>query len=140
MDVMKVTNQSQLDDAYSVRMNVFVDEQNVPKEEELDQYDETATHFVVYNGNEVVGAARLRQVETYAKMERVCIAKEVRGTGVGKILMKQMEAEAKDQKLSTSKLNAQTQAVPFYEKLGYTVISEEFLDAGIPHVTMTKAL
>jgi predicted GNAT family N-acyltransferase len=138
MNVVLVTNEKQKKDAYSVRLKVFVDEQQVPPEEEIDQYEELATHFVVYDGTTPVGAGRLRQLEDFGKVERICIDKEYRSKGIGKLLMNAVENEAKKRGMYSFKLNAQLQAVQFYSKLGYEVCSEEFLDAGIPHVTMKK--
>ncbi|MDV2683203.1 GNAT family N-acetyltransferase [Alkalihalophilus lindianensis] len=140
MNVLKVTNDAQLKDAYAIRMKVFVDEQHVPEEEELDDLEKVATHFVMYQEDQVVGAGRLRVVDQVAKVERICIAKEIRGTGAGRLLMSKIENEARSLGLSKARLNAQTHAAPFYSKLGYETISGEFLDAGIPHVTMTKTL
>ncbi|MFN7253111.1 MAG: GNAT family N-acetyltransferase [Anaerobacillus sp.] len=138
MNVVLVTNEKQKKDAYSVRLKVFVDEQQVPPEEEIDQYEELATHFVVYDGTTPIGAGRLRQLEDFGKVERICIDKGYRSKGIGKLLMNAVENEAKKRGMYSFKLNAQLQAVQFYSKLGYEVCSEEFLDAGIPHVTMKK--
>jgi predicted GNAT family N-acyltransferase len=138
MNVVLATNEQQLKDAYSVRLKVFVEEQQVPPEEEIDQYEKIATHFVVYDGTTPIGAGRLRQLDDFGKVERICIDKEYRAKGIGKLLMDAVEKEARQQGMHSYKLNAQLQAVPFYQKLGYKVCSEEFLDAGIPHVTMKK--
>ncbi|MCM3712922.1 GNAT family N-acetyltransferase [Alkalihalobacillus oceani] len=138
MQVMKVETKQQLDDAFHIRTEVFVKEQKVPMEEEIDQYEEEATHFVVYDDEQPVGAGRLRFVDGYGKVERICIAESVRGKGVGRLLMEKIEATARGEGAKKMKLNAQRQAERFYEKLGYETVSGEFLDAGIPHVTMVK--
>ncbi len=138
MNVVKVTNEKQLKDAYSVRVRVFVDEQQVPPEEEIDQYEETATHFVIYDNEKPIGAGRLRELDGVGKVERICIEKEYRSKGIGKVLMEAIETEGKLEGFTSFKLNAQVQAIDFYRKLGYEVYSDEFLDAGIPHVTMIK--
>ncbi|QOY34222.1 GNAT family N-acetyltransferase [Anaerobacillus isosaccharinicus] len=138
MNVILVTNETQLKDAYSVRMRVFVEEQQVPPEEEIDQYENDATHFVVYDGSKPIGAGRLRELDNFGKVERICIDKDYRTKGIGKLLMDAIEKEAKERGLTAFKLNAQIQATEFYSKLGYEVCSDVFLDAGIPHVTMKK--
>ncbi|MFZ7944622.1 MULTISPECIES: GNAT family N-acetyltransferase [Bacillaceae] len=138
MTVKVVENQKELDDAFSVRKIVFVEEQNVPLEEEIDQYEDDATHFVMYHQGLPVGAGRFRVIDGYGKVERICVMKEARKTGAGKAIMKAIESHAQEQGLHKLKLNAQTQAIPFYAGLGYEVVSEEFLDAGIPHKTMMK--
>jgi len=133
-----VSNEQELQDAYYVRKTVFVEEQNVPVEEELDEHEGSATHFVLYEGANPIGAGRFRVLDGIGKVERICVLMDYRGTGAGNVVMNAIEQHAKGLGLSSLKLNAQTQAIPFYSKLGYEVVSEEFLDAGIPHKTMKK--
>ena len=126
-------------DAFAVRKKVFVEEQGVPLHLECDAYDATATHFIMYEDNEPAGAARLRSIEDHtAKIERVCILQSQRGKKLGALIMKEMENYAMSIGLQKLKLHAQSYAVPFYEKLGFTVTSPEFMDAGIPHRAMEK--
>ncbi|WP_281975407.1 GNAT family N-acetyltransferase [Halobacillus litoralis] len=140
MDILKVSNSVQKDDAYHVRRVVFVDEQKVPEELEIDEFDDTAIHLVGYEGEQPVAASRLRFVEGYGKLERICVTKEQRGRSYGKQIIKAMEEVIREHGYSKAKLNAQTHAEEFYESIGYLTVSGEFLDAGIPHVTMTKSL
>ncbi|MBM7586561.1 putative GNAT family N-acyltransferase [Bacillus pakistanensis] len=140
MNVYVVESKSQLDDAFSVRKTVFVDEQMVPMEIEIDDLEDESTHFVLYLESEPIGAGRFRLVDGIGKVERICVVKHQRGTGAGKRIMDAIEEYAKQQAIPSLKLNAQTQAIPFYEGLGYHVVSDEFMDAGIPHKTMTKTL
>lgn len=140
MTVTIVSDKNQLEDAFSVRKKVFVEEQMVPLEEEIDQFEDTATHFVLYKEGKPAGAGRFRVVDGYGKVERICVLKEARKSGAGKEIMKQIEKFATDKGLEKLKLNAQTHAIPFYEGLGYEVVSDEFLDAGIPHKTMIKKI
>ncbi|MED1202547.1 GNAT family N-acetyltransferase [Heyndrickxia acidicola] len=140
MNVIKVTNENELMDAYSVRKEVFVVEQKVPLEEEIDQHEEEAAHFVLYDGNIPVGAGRFRIVEGKGKVERICVLSSSRKKGAGQLIMQAIEDYAHSQDIHTLKLNAQTHAIPFYEILGYSVVSDEFLDAGIPHKTMEKSI
>lgn len=138
MNVKIVENVKELEDAFSVRRTVFIDEQNVPAEEEIDQYEDEAVHFVTYLEGSPIAAGRFRVVDGYGKVERICVLKEARKTGSGKAIMNEIEAYAHNQGLHKLKLNAQTHAIPFYVGLGYEAVSEEFLDAGIPHKTMIK--
>ena len=140
MTVKIVENQKELEDAYSVRKTVFIHEQNVPAEEEIDQYENESTHFVMYKDGSPVGAGRFRALDGYGKVERICVLKESRKSGTGKAIMDKIEEFASTNRILKLKLNAQTHAIPFYSGLGYEVISEEFLDAGIPHKTMVKKL
>lgn len=140
MHVKIVENEQELQDAYSVRKTVFVEEQNVSVEEEIDEHEESATHFVLYDSATPIGAGRFRVLDGIGKVERICVLKDYRGTGAGKVVMNGIEQFADGQGIGSLKLNAQTHAIPFYSKLGYEVVSEEFLDAGIPHKTMKKTL
>lgn len=134
-------SREELEQAYHIRMIVFVEEQEVPAEEELDEHDATATHFLAYEHGSAIAASRLRYTdEGYGKLERICVLKAHRGKSVGQQLIAAMEEEIKHQNYHKAKLNAQTHALNFYKKLGYHVISDEFMDAGIPHVTMVKDL
>jgi predicted GNAT family N-acyltransferase len=135
-----VETKKEQEDAFSVRRIVFIDEQNVPEEEEIDQYEEEAAHFVFYHDDHPVGAGRFRMVDGYGKVERICVLKEARSTGTGTKIMQGIENYAQNQGVKKLKLNAQTHAIPFYDRLGYEIVSEEFLDAGIPHKTMIKKI
>jgi predicted GNAT family N-acyltransferase len=138
VNVEIVTTKEQLQDAFSVRRLVFVEEQQVPEEEEIDQYDDECIHFVLYDQEMPIGAGRFRNLDGIGKVERICVLSNSRGTGAGKLMMDKIEQYAKQNNYSALKLNAQTQAIPFYSKLGYEIISDEFMDAGIPHRTMKK--
>ncbi|WP_284139391.1 MULTISPECIES: GNAT family N-acetyltransferase [unclassified Virgibacillus] len=140
MNIQIATSQAEIDDAFYVRMVVFVEEQHVPPEEELDDFDQESIHFIGYENKMPIVASRLRFVDNYGKLERICVLKEARGKSYGKQMIKEMEAVIEKHGYTRAKLNAQTHAIAFYERLGYTVISEEFIDAGIPHVTMLKEL
>lgn len=140
MKVIKVATDEELNAAYHVRKSVFVDEQHVPIEEEIDHFEKKSIHFIGRNGNQVVGASRLRFEEDYGKLERICVLKPYRGKSYGKLLIQHMEDEIKNHGYSKAKLHAQTNAKQFYERFGYQIISDEFMDAGIPHVAMTKEL
>lgn len=140
MEVKLVTNKKELEDAYNVRKIVFVEEQKVPMELEIDEFESEAAHFVLYDNDEPIGAGRFRIIDNIGKVERVCVKKEKRKSGAGQIIMEKIEQYAQEKGLPKLKLNAQIQAIPFYSRLGFTVSSDEFLDAGIPHKTMFKEL
>ena len=136
-----VETEKEYDDAIYIRRKVFVEEQDVPLHLELDEYDMKATHFVAYDGDIPFGAGRIRIAEpTIGKVERVCILPEYRGKKLGNLMMECMEDYAKDHQFTRLKLNAQSHAIPFYEKRDYVITSPEFLEAGIPHRAMEKEL
>ncbi len=140
MTIKVVTTDQEQNEAYRIRKVVFVDEQNVPMDLEIDEHEEASIHFIAYDGKDVVGASRLRFVGEYGKLERICVLKSYRGKSYGKKLIAKMEEEIINKGYKKAKLHAQTHAKEFYERLGYVVISDEFIDAGIPHVAMTKEL
>ncbi|MFD1929126.1 GNAT family N-acetyltransferase [Sporosarcina siberiensis] len=127
--------------AFSIRKKVFVEEQGVPLNLELDEHDETATHFVIYTTDTPIGAGRLRETDAgTGKVERVCVLPEFRGRYLGNLIMNSLEEFAKSNELKKIILNSQSYAVPFYEKLGFVITSPEFMDADIPHRAMEKIL
>ncbi|CAN7459437.1 GNAT family N-acetyltransferase [Rossellomorea sp. LjRoot5] len=140
MNVEVAKSEQQIQEVFYIRKTVFVEEQQVPLEEEIDEYENDSTHFVLYDEDKAVGAGRFRILDGVGKVERICVLKSIRGKGAGRELMLAIEEYAKRQPLSQLKLNAQTYAIPFYEGLGYQVTSDEFLDAGIPHKTMKKTI
>lgn len=129
----------ELEECLALRRVVFVEEQDVPADLEVDGLDPACTHFVVRDaGGAVVGTARMREYHGAAKAERVAVHAAARGTGVGRLLMDALEAEARLLALPEVRLNAQTSAIPFYDRLGYVAEGPEFDDAGIPHRHMRK--
>lgn len=140
MEVVIAKTDKQKEDAFYIRRKVFIEEQNVPPDEEIDEYENESTHFVLYDGTSPVGAGRFRDLNGYGKIERICVLPEYRGKGAGKQIMEFIHEYAQSQHYKKLKLNAQEHAIPFYENIGYSVVSETFLDAGIPHKTMEKSL
>ncbi|PAV29168.1 GNAT family N-acetyltransferase [Virgibacillus profundi] len=140
MNIKLVDSLDEFEAAKHVRMVVFVEEQKVSPEEELDEHDETAIHFVGYEEGEPIAASRLRFVDSYGKLERICVIKEHRGKSHGTQIITAMEEIISEKGFTKAKLNAQTHAIEFYQQLGYETVSGEFMDAGIPHVTMVKEL
>ncbi|MFJ5963745.1 GNAT family N-acetyltransferase [Bacillus sp. NPDC093026] len=142
MKTVVVQTQTQREDAYFVRKEVFVKEQGVPLDIEIDELEEEAIHFVIYHDdNKPQAAARLRIIEgSKAKLERICVLKEARSLGLGRKLLEALEEEATARGAQEAVMHAQVQAQPFYEKKGYQAVSEPFEEAGIIHVKMTKTL
>ncbi|MFC4356569.1 GNAT family N-acetyltransferase [Halobium salinum] len=127
--------------AVSVRYAVFVEEQGVPEDLELDEHEADAVHFVAYDEGEPVGAARLRDYgDGDAKVERVAVLVDRRGEGWGGRLMDAVEAAAAERGFDRLVLNSQTHAAGFYRRRGYEQVGGEFEEAGIPHVTMVKSV
>lgn len=133
--------EADLEPAFEVRRDVFVDEQGVDEAIEIDGRDPDATHVLAEVDGEPIGTARLREVEPgTGKVERVAVRASHRGTGVGRRLMERIERVAADRGLDRLELHSQTRVEGFYERLGYVTVSEQFEEAGIPHVEMEKGL
>jgi predicted GNAT family N-acyltransferase len=124
------------DACMALRIEVFVHEQNVPEEEERDELDPVARHFLAQQDGVPVGTLRLvGKSPDVTKITRVAVRRAARGQGIGVALMQAAEAAAATGILA---LDAQTHALRFYERLGYAPEGAEFMEAGIPHLHMTK--
>lgn len=123
-------------DLRRIREAVFVAEQAVPPELEWDAEDADAVHFLALEGDYPVGTARLLPD---GHIGRVSVLKDWRGLNVGVALIKAVIDEAEKRGLTQQMLSAQVHATAFYEKLGFAIVSGEYLDAGIPHVDMVRS-
>lgn len=127
--------------AFALRERVFVHEQGVPAELERDEHDAEAQHVVLLDGDEAVATGRVRLVAPgLAKVERVAVDGGWRGGGLGRRVMAALEARARTLGAEVVRLAAQEEAIPFYERLGYAADGERFMDAGLPHRWMARAL
>ena len=125
-------------DLRAVREPVFVVEQQVPIEEEWDELDPQCRHVIARDAaNRPIGTGRLTPER---KIGRMAVLPEWRGKGVGDALMEALMDEARALGWPEVSLNAQTHAIPFYARHGFEVFGEEFMEAGIPHRKMRKAL
>lgn len=140
IEVKVAKTAQELKDVYYVRKTVFVKEQGVSPEIEIDEKEQESIHLIAYDGDKAVGAGRLRLEEKDGKAERVCVLPDKRGSGLGAQLMKEMEQVARDYGMNRLKLNAQVHAESFYQGIGYNTVSDTFYDAGILHVSMEKKL
>ncbi|OTG63176.1 GNAT family N-acetyltransferase [Acinetobacter silvestris] len=116
-----------------IREQVFIQEQQIAAQDEWDEQDAVALHFMVYAENQPIATARLLQNNSIG---RVAVLKSYRGKGIGKLLMEEIIQYAQKEKREFLKLSAQVYAIPFYVGLGFAVQGDEYLDCGIPHVDM----
>jgi predicted GNAT family N-acyltransferase len=137
--------------ALAIRFDVFVNEQQVPADLELDALDETADHFVAYDDDVAVGAGRLvvepagfegtdPALGQVGHLGRLAVRPQARGTALGVALVQAIEARAAERGLRVVALSSQTHALGFYERLGYTAYGDVFDDAGLPHRWMRREL
>jgi predicted GNAT family N-acyltransferase len=127
-------------DAFELRYEVFVDEQGVARELEVDELDAVATHLVAVCDDRVVGTLRMLDHGEAAQIGRVAVRAAVRGTGVGARLMQRAAAIALDQGFAEIIVHAQVAVAGFYRRLGYVAEGDVFEEAGIPHVAMRKRM
>lgn len=128
---------------FDLRKAVFVEEQGVPLEEELDAYDDSAIHLgVLFDEHTVVATARVLFPESssrrIAKIGRVAVRRDQRGSGLGKVVMELAHQLIEQLQINESVLDAQVSVVEFYQKLGYLAEGDIFLDAGIEHLKMRR--
>lgn len=140
IDIIEAKTPADFAICMAIRMEVFVFEQNVPAEEEWDSYDKTATHFFARVDGRPVATARLRDMQGVAKIERMAVRAEFRGKHVGDQLLQHVMEQAKARGFKQARVSAQTHATAFYEKLGFKVTSDEYMEANIPHRTMERDL
>ena len=123
-----------------LRLRVYVDEQGVPLDEELDALDSTAIHWAALEGETLVGTARLVLGPDRAKFGRLAVERTWRRRGLGSRLLRAAVARARTEHLPQVILDAQTRVTALYEGLGFTAVGEVFLDAGIEHIRMIRDL
>lgn len=123
-----------------LRLEVYVDEQKVPIEEELDAHDETAVHFAVLTGDAVVGTIRVVMAAGEAKIGRLAIAAGHRRRGLARRLMRAGIDESTESGAPHIILDAQTWVTSLYAGFGFEEEGEVFMDCGIPHIRMVLEL
>ncbi|SNR45679.1 GNAT family N-acetyltransferase [Flavobacterium sp. ov086] len=131
--IEKVEDQSLIETAFSIRRQVFVEEQNVSQERES-MDDEEAIHYLATVNGLPAGAARYRKMEKGAKIERIAVLNNFRGQRIGEAILQKILEDLKDEKKIY--LYAQVIATQFYIKNGFRQTDNYFLDAGIEHVEM----
>ena len=147
IDTRVITTKGDLEDALKLREQVFVEEYKVEIEEEIDEYDvlgEKALHVLSRLGDVPLGTGRLIYPADRwgsASISRVAVEINARGLGVGRSVMHKLHDEARARKIKSITIGAKLDAIPFYEKLGYTTYTDKFygntfLDANMKHKMM----
>jgi len=120
--------------AAPIRFKVFVEEQKVPEESEIDERDPHCVHALARGDDgRAVGTGRLLPD---GHIGRMAVLREARQLGVGSALLTALMDEAWRRGHAQAVLSAQTHAIPFYRRHGYVVVGGEYMDCGIPHVDM----
>jgi predicted GNAT family N-acyltransferase len=122
-----------------LRARVFVDEQGVPPEIEVDEFDDIAVHAVASQFGVIVGTGRLILDTPYhARIGRMAVEASQRRSGVGSAILAFLENEARSRGIKQVSLHAQNYVQNFYARYGYLTHGEIFLEAGILHIEMRK--
>jgi predicted GNAT family N-acyltransferase len=136
-----VTSDEGLKGALEVRRQVFVDEQGVSEDIEIDGRDGEALHMVVTDEKGVIGTARvLFFAGSQAKIERMAILKSFRGRGIGRKIISFLDEELRNRQIKHVFLHAQCSVTAFYKSCGFEEIGSPFWEAGIEHIKMQRQL
>lgn len=142
IEVRKVVNKNELQQAFKIREEVFIKEQRVGSDEEYDEYENTSTHFLALSDEGVpCGTARWRATDGGIKLERFAVLKDCRNAGVGQSIMRAILNDIEeDPNVSQQKiyLHAQVTAIDFYKRFGFEVVGDEFMECEIRHFTMER--
>jgi predicted GNAT family N-acyltransferase len=139
-EIAIVTTPQQRADALNVRIAVFVDEQGIAREDEIDEYDDVAVHCVGYEGGVPVAAGRVVMMDGYGKIGRMAVLKSHRCSGLGAQVLAALERAATSRGVRLFKLSAQVSARGFYDRTGYIAVGDAYDEVGIPHIAMEKRI
>jgi predicted GNAT family N-acyltransferase len=138
VEICDWANETDREALIGVRENVFVLEQHVPRDMEIDDDDPRSVHALARaQDGAPIGSGRLTPE---GSIGRVAVLRAWRGCGVGTMLLQSLLDQARTRRLTTVYIHAQRDAVPFWLQHGFASVGEEFEEAGIPHITMQRAL
>ena len=124
--------------AAPIRMRVFVEEQQVPAEIELDDMDALSDHAISFDSaGQGIGTGRLLP---NGQIGRMAVLGEWRGLGAGRLILETLMARARGRGMQSVTLHAQLQAAPFYAKSGFIASGTTFMEAAIEHVEMHRTV
>jgi predicted GNAT family N-acyltransferase len=138
--VVEITGRPQMEQAWTIRRKVFIEEQHVPEEIEMDADDAHAFHALALDADLPVGCGRMVAHDGYVKIGRMAVLRERRGEGIGRNILVFLMEHAKEQGFGRAVLHAQLTAEGFYLKNGYIPEGEVFEEAGIAHRRMFRQL
>lgn len=133
-------NNSVFQDAYQIRLKVFVEEQGIPQDNELDDFDNSAYHCVIYNNEIPIACGRMNIINDGAKICRIAVMKDSRRRGHATDLCRHFLLLAQELGANYVYLHAQKYIANLYRKMGFVSEGDNFMEEGIPHVRMKKKL
>ncbi len=134
--IIEVTDAAEMEQAWKLRRLVFIEEQGVPEEIEMDADDALAFHVLALDGETPVGCGRMVPYGDAVKIGRMAVLREHRDEGIGREILAFLMDAARDQGFRKAILHAQLHAEGFYLKCGYLPVGQVFEEAGIPHRLM----
>ena len=141
VNVTQAITKKDQSDCFAIRTEVFVEEQGVPKEEELDGWDRTSMHALARVNGIPVATGRLITIDNKdAKIGRMAVKLEYRRIGIASLILDFLEEKARKKGIQNITLEAQEYVKQFYSDRGYSEWGQVFLDVGIPHIKMGKEL
>jgi len=138
--VVEITERPQMEQAWAIRRTVFIEEQHVPEEIEMDEDDAHAFHALALDATTPVGCGRMVAHDGYVKIGRMAVLRERRGQGIGRSILLFLMERARQRGIGRAVLHAQLTAEGFYLKNGYIADGEVFKEAGIAHRRMFHEL
>jgi len=138
--IKKCENQEEIVQALQIRGKVFIDEQNVSADIEIDDQDYTAEMFLLYEDDIPAATIRIIKEDNVYYFGRLAVLKEYRHKGYASNLLEYAENVLKERNIKEVYLHAQIAAKDLYEKNGYSPLDNVFMEADIPHVMMKKVL
>jgi ElaA protein len=140
VDTLRIERVTDLASPLAIRRAVFIEEQGVSEAEEVDGRDGDCLHWLAMDGEGPVATLRVLPLGDAAKIQRVAVLPRARGTGAGAALMRHVMAALKEHGFVCAVLGSQTDAIGFYERLGFVAHGPVYDDAGIPHRDMDRLL
>ncbi len=136
-----VSSDRELKSAFEIRRQVFVEEQGISKELELDEHDREVLHMVVKDKERIIGTARIRFLAAgQAKLERMAVLKHFRRRGIGRGIISFLIEELRNRQIGQVLLHAEYSVVAFYRTCGFEESGSPFWEAGIRHIKMKRRI
>lgn len=136
-EIIVTTFEDNLDLISSIRKTVFVIEQSVPEDIEMDELDTVAQHVLAFVDGIPVGTGR---ITAEGRIGRMAVLREYRGRGVGRDILRALVDIGRSYSVDTLCLSAQCHAIPFYERMGFVAQGDVYEEAGIPHRWMEQPI
>lgn len=140
IDSHLIESDEELKQAFDIREKVYIEEQQIDRADEFDEFDDSSRHFIAYYTGKPAGTARYRQTDEGFKLERFAVLPDFRKKGIASAIMEAMLIDIKESHAGKVKLylNAQLSAMPLYEKFDFIPEGNQFMECDIPHQKMSR--